>query len=337
MIHLVHWALALTLFGAINWIGSHAKPSGYISLSVFVKKDEAPAFNFLFRVLGPIVFVVIVAAVFYWLNWDRLVEGIWRVVLYHLAFRLAFNLVLNRALLLNWGREVLIWATSLAVVVPLYGYVISVRQYLLPDAQSVTNELWVIVVLFIYSTLNNIQLKPEASAKRKGRYLRNSYKALQSKYHNVVEYEAPDLFAESIIYTIMVYESFNRPRAVQFVEHLLFPWYSRTLGPMQVKTKNRLSAVESVRLGARRVAASYQRARKHVELYPNYEATGELSDDQVLWEVAAEYNRDDNYVRDIRELNSMVLERFYPGLYREPGVIYNASTPNPPLQTDEGS
>ena len=322
MIHLVHLVLALTLFGAINWIGSHAKPSGYISLSVFVKKDEAPAFNFLFRVLGPIVFVVLAAALFYWLNWDGLVEGIWRVVLYHLAFRLAFNLVLNRALLLNWGREALIWAASLGVIVPLYEHVISVRQYLLPDAQSITNELWVIVVLFIYSTLNNIQLRPEASAKRKDRYLRSSYQALHSKYHDIVADAAPDRFAESIIYTIMVYESFNRPRAAQMVEHLLFPWYSKTLGPMQVKTDRRLSAEESVRLGASRVADSYKKARKHVEQYPNYEATGELPEEQALWQVAADYNRDDDYVRDIRELNSMVLERFYPDLHREPDVIY---------------
>lgn len=322
MIHLVHLVLALTLFGVINWIGSHAKPSGYISLSVFVKRDEAPAFNFLFRVLGPIVFVVLAAALFYWLDWDGLVEGIWRVVLYHLAFRLAFNLVLNRALLLNWGREALIWATSLGVVVPLYEHVISVRQYLLPDAQSITNELWVIVVLFIYSTLNSIQLKPEASAKRKDRYLRSSYQTLRSKYHDIVSDVAPDRFSESIIYTIMVYESFNRPRAAQLVEHLLFPWYSKTLGPMQVKTDKRLSAEESVRLGASRVADSYKEARRYVEQYPNYEATGELPDEQALWQVAADYNRDDEYVRDIRELNSMVLERFYSDLHRGPDDIY---------------
>ena len=322
MTHLVHWILALTLFSTINWIGSHAKPSGYISLSVFVRKDEAPAFNFVFRVLGPVVFVVIVAALFYWLNWDKLVESIWLVVLYHLAFRLAFNLVLNRALLLNWGREVLIWVTSLAVIVPLYEQVISVRQYLLPDAQSITNELWVIVILFIYSTLNNIRLKPEASAGRKDRYLRSSYKALRSKYHGIVEDVAPDRFAESIIYTIMVYECFNRPRAAQLVEHLLFPWYSRTLGPMQVETDKRLSAKESVQIGASRIAASYEKARKYVEQYPNYEATGELPDEQALWQVAAEYNKDDFYVRDIKELNYMVLERFYPDLYRQVDVIY---------------
>lgn len=322
MIHLVHLILALMLFGAINWIGSHAKPSGYISLSVFVKKDEAPAFNFLFRVFGPIVFVVLAAAIFYWLNWDGLVEGIWRVVLYHLACRLAFNLLLNRALLLNWGREVLIWVTSLGVVVPLYDHVISVRQYLLPDAQSITNELWVIVVLFIYSTLNNIQFKSEASAKRKDRYLRKSYHALRSKYHNIVEDMAPDLFAESIIYTIIIYESFNRPRAAQLVEHLLFPWYSKTLGPMQVETDRRLSAEESVRLGASRIADSYKEARKQVEQDPNYETLCVLPDEQVLRQVAAEYNRDDDYAWDINELNSMVLERFYPNLQRESGVIH---------------
>lgn len=167
MVHVVHTFLAILLFFLINWIGKRLKSSGYKSLSVFVERDEAPAFNFLFRVLGPIVFIVLLSAMFYSFDWDNFVNGIWRVVIYHLAFRLTFNIARGRALLLNWMQEVFIWVSSIGGAWLLYDNVIKVREYLLPDPQAITNELWLIVALFIYAAFNNIEISSEGTEKRK--------------------------------------------------------------------------------------------------------------------------------------------------------------------------
>ena len=61
----VHGGLAIALFGGVNWLGRHAVKAGYLQLSLYAQADEAPAFNFVFRVLAPVVYLHIVAAVLY--------------------------------------------------------------------------------------------------------------------------------------------------------------------------------------------------------------------------------------------------------------------------------
>ena len=61
---LTHVALAIFLFYLVNWIGNKAAPLGYMQLSIGMKDDTAPMFNYLFKVLAPVVFVIIIAAFF---------------------------------------------------------------------------------------------------------------------------------------------------------------------------------------------------------------------------------------------------------------------------------
>lgn len=48
-------SLGILLFFIINWIGKHSYSIGYISISIFVRAEEAPAFNYIVRVLTPVV------------------------------------------------------------------------------------------------------------------------------------------------------------------------------------------------------------------------------------------------------------------------------------------
>lgn len=286
---------------------------------MFVERDEAPAFNFLFRVLGPIVFIVLLSAMFYSLDWDNFVNGIWRVVIYHLAFRLTFNIARGRALLLNWMQEVFIWGSSIGGAWLLYDNVIKVREYLLPDPQAITNELWLIVALFIYAAFNNIEISSEGTEKRKKRYLRDRYSKFTDKYGDVVENIAPDRLAESIIYTIMVYEDFNRPPLARFVEYVVFPYFSKTLGPMQVTTSDRIDERESVELGSKLIVEYYNQSMKDNEEGVSVDDMYFYDTWSVVREVAVNYNESDDYVSDIRELHKMVVDEFYSDLFGDEG------------------
>lgn len=301
MAHVVHIFLSVLLFFLINWFGKRLKSSGYKSLSVFVERDEAPAFNFLFRVLGPLVFIVVAAASFYSIDQDHLVSGIWRVVVYHLVFRLTFNLARGRALLLNWAQEVLIWFASIGGSWLLYENVIQVRRYLLPDPQSMTNELWVVVILFIYAALNNIELGSEGTERRKKRYLKHKYSKLRSEYDEIIQEVTPDRFAESIIYTVMIYEDFNRPPLARYIEYILFPYFSQTLGPMQVTTATRINDRQSVRMGAERIVDSYSEALEEKDHGDEIRKLSKFNVYSVVRSVSSDYNKDDSYVSDRRK------------------------------------
>lgn len=316
-VFVVHWLLATAMFFALNWIGKLAQPSGYLTLDIFVKRDNAPAFNFIFRVFGPIVFIVLAACLLYIAGLDRYVHNIWLVIVYQLIFRLGFNLSFGRYLLLNFRREVLIWLVSIGSGWILSENVIQHKEYLFPKYSDIANNLWVLVALFLYSTLNNLSFDEQRGKRRKNQYLYSAYGDCKHQYRNVISEITQDRLVESIIYSILVYEDFNRPSAARIFEHLLFPWKSKTLGPMQIDTERRISDIESVRLGAQRVITGYQDAlktgaekakAKGKEFDPTTNQSHRL---YVILRVAAAYNKDDTYATEIENVHAILSKEFY--------------------------
>jgi len=324
-----HLALAGALFLILNWIGKHAETSGYLTLSMFLRRDEAPAFNLLFRTFGPIAYIVVVATLFYVLGLDRYVRDIWLVVLYYFVGRLLFNLSYGRLLLINWPREALLWGMSIGVTWVLYDQVIQERKNLLPDVAHLNNHLWVLVALFVYSTLNNVRFNREATKRRKNRYLYVAFSDNKLRYHDLISAIAPDRLAESIIYSVLIYENFNRPPVARALERLVFPWVSKSLGPMQVATQRRISDDESVKLGAGRLVDAYHQAlaageekakEKKVTFDPGKNHHHRLF---IVSRVAAAYNKDDGYVSEVRELQQAIAREFYPELGPPPAPRFS--------------
>ncbi len=84
-------------------------------ISIFVKAEEAPAFNFLIRVITPVVYLIIISATLYYYDLDKFVFNIYLVNVYYILFRLLFNLITNRGLLLNWKRQFIYWLAIITV------------------------------------------------------------------------------------------------------------------------------------------------------------------------------------------------------------------------------
>lgn len=101
---LLQFGLGILLFFIINIIGRHSYSIGYVSVSVFAKVEEAPAFNYLIRVLTPTIFLIITESILYGLKLDNFVRDFYFVSLYYILFRLVFNVLTGRLLLLNWYR-----------------------------------------------------------------------------------------------------------------------------------------------------------------------------------------------------------------------------------------
>ena len=80
-VHIVHFALGVLLFFIINWIGKHSYSVGYMEISMFLKVEEAPAFNFLYRIISPIVYLFIVSAIFYKIGLSKYVTDIYLLYL----------------------------------------------------------------------------------------------------------------------------------------------------------------------------------------------------------------------------------------------------------------
>ena len=313
-------ALSLMLFLALNWVGRHSAGSGYITLSAFLQHDEAPAFNLLFRVVGPLVFVTLAASTLYALDLDNLVKNIWVVVALYYLWRMLYVIFMERTALMNWRREIFLWVASIGLSWVLYERIISDRDSLLPDLKDLKNQFWILLILFLYATMNRTQYGFDGTVRRKKEYLRRLYAESRSKFGSVVSNIATDKLSESLVYAVLMYEQFNRPAPFRWAEHLTFPWLSRSLGPMQVTTKKRLSNIESVRLGSEHVVEIYQEAyvegrkraaAKDGEFNPLKNSSHRRF---IVYKISSIYNKDDDYVSGISEMHDQVIDLFFDEL-----------------------
>lgn len=307
----VHVGLAIALFFGMNWIGHHSLSAGYIQLSVLVKSDEAPAFNFLYRAFAPIVYITLCAAMLYKVKADWAVKDIHLVVVYYFVVRLLFNVVTGRARLLNWGIQLAYWVTSIPVAFYVYENLIQKNQYFFPTNEDLGNALWLGVLAFIYQTFNRVKLSSENTKKRKRNYVTHRYNHYRSIFGEIIEEVTADKRQECLIYTILLYEAFNRPKVYRRVENVLFrAGLAKTLGIMQVTTDRVISDEESVRLGAQKIVDDHLKAQIIInDKKAHYSSRSYWS---IRNEVIALYNRDDDYVHEVNSLYEVMVELFYP-------------------------
>ena len=296
---IIQLALAILLFFAVNWIGEHSSSFGYLQLSLLVKKDEAPAFNFVLKTLAPTAYIILVATALYIVHRNSVVHNIWLVAVYYFIFRLFYNIVLGRALLLNWVSIVIQTAVGIGAAYLAYVHLILPRHPLLPDVESIGNQLWIVIALFLYATLNNVRTSSTGSARRKNKYLRSRFNKLKRQYGVLIDGQFPERYMELVTYAILIYETFNRPWLARLIERVMFPWGSHTLGPMQVHTTTRLSDRDGVVVGSQQLRKSFDTT--------NEELTGRSSSRYTVIKMAlAKYNRDEHYIEGVLEVLHML-------------------------------
>ncbi len=313
----LHVALAVFLFYAINWVGRHASGYGYLSLSLFVRTDEAPAFNFILKTFAPTVFIILVATASYAFHFDKIVSRIWLVAVFYYAFRLLYNLLLGRALLMNWLSFSVQSVAGISAAYIAYRHLVLPRHPLFPELDKIGNQLWVIVALFLYATFNSVRTSGEASARRKNRYLRSRYKVLSGHYGGLIADQFPSRYMELVSYAILIHETFNRPWIAQTVERAVFPWGSHTIGPMQVKSDSRLSDLDSVRKGVGLLKSHFEATRLELQ-------GKRATQYEVIRMALAKYNRDENYIKEVFELLYILWAQVAPEYRSEFERVYVA-------------
>lgn len=305
---LVQILLGIGLFFIINWIGKHSYSIGYMEISIFVKTEEAPALNFLIRVLTPIVYIIIVSTSLYYFHLDKYVLNIYLVNIYYIAFRLIFNLATNRGRLLNWYRQFLYWTAITVISYFTYEKLIKTKANILPDFSTVSNELWIIILIFIFQVANNLRFSQEGTKKRKEKYLKTRYSNFNKLYGQVIKDLAKNQILETIVYAIIIYEDFNRPRIARFIENLRFRMSKKahTLGVMQVKSDKLLSDLESVVIGTEKIVIAYSKYLEELK-----ETNKEFYEWSAKHYIINDYNGGSSYNDEIDELSDIIKEQFY--------------------------
>jgi hypothetical protein len=324
-IHLLHFFLGILLFFIINWVGKHSYSVGYMEISMFLKVEESPAFNFLYRVISPVVYLFIVSAILYKIGLDRFVTNVYFISIYYVAFRLIFNLLTNRGLLMNWYRQFLYWISIITISYFSYSEIIYKKENILPNFETISNELWIIILIFLFHTLNQIRFSSDKTIKRKTNYLKNRLATFKNRYSDLVNSNIENDRLKSIVYAIMIYEDFNRPKVARLIENIRFKLTGKrhSLGLMQVQTDTFINDRKSVELGIEKIKLAYLKALKNMDLdktelieifSPNPDNPEEeytYSDYyQKEWtlekNVISDYNKDDSYFYEVTELTEKI-------------------------------
>ncbi len=309
----IHFALAVLLFFIINWIGAHSISVGYMQMDIVIKEESAPAFNFLFKVIAPIVFLVLSAVLFQSLNIPQLNKNCYFIVIFYWCFRLLWVLCTNRGSLTNWCEQILYWISSIGLSLWVYSLLESVEQ-ILPTPRSLLDQLWILIIIFVYSTLNKIQISREGTIKRKNKYITSRYKKFRAEYNDIIAGYYNNSTYEAITYSIMIYEDFNRPKLIRLIEYLRF-FITRkphTLGIMQVTTDKWINNKKSIYLAMERIKHS---GEEYIEKYKDYEYRNYYESPGSMAEyIANNYNSGDyTYASQIREVLDYINSTFYEG------------------------
>lgn len=305
----IQFTFGVILFFLINWIGKHSYSIGYMGISIFVKAEEAPALNFLIRVLTPIVYLIIISSILYYFNLDKYVIDIFFVNIYYIIFRLFFNLITSRGKLLDWYRQALYWSAIIIISYFVYDKIIRIKENILPDFTTIANELWIIILIFIFQITNNIRFSQIGTIKRKDNYLKSRYKHFNKLYGELIKDITKNEALESVTYAILIYEDFNRPKIIRIVENLkhTFSNKSHTLGVMQVKSDKLINDKESVILGTNKIVNSCYKYIKEntIEKEKIYEWN-------VISSIISDYNIGSEYLHEVNELSYEIRKTFYP-------------------------
>ena len=235
---IVHALLALLLFFLANWLGRHSITSGYHVISLFEKVDEAPAFNFVFRVATPLVFLILSAAALYGVGLDLWVTNFYIVVFDYFLIRWSYLAVVGRARLVSWPRQLLTATVTILLAYFMYRGVLSKRATLLPDAANVTSELWMLVIIYIYTVLNNIPFTHAGAYRRRKDYIARRFRSLERAFGDAIRSKTQTAAEEALVYAVLIYETFNRPYIYRLIEQSLLQraGFAHSVGPMQVQS-----------------------------------------------------------------------------------------------------
>jgi hypothetical protein len=317
-IFIIQFTLGVILFFLINWIGKQSFSIGYMAISIFVKAEEAPALNFLIRVLTPIVYLIIISSILYSLNLNKYVINIYLVNIYYIVFRLFFNLITSRGKLLDWYRQTLYWSVITILSYFVYDKIISVKENILPDFTTIANELWIIIIIFIFQLTNNIKFSQNGTIKRKENYIKSRYLHFNRLYGDLIKDITKNEALEALTYAILIYEDFNRPKVIRIIENLnhRFTNKSHTLGVMQIKSNKLITDEESVVLGTNKIVNCY---KKYIS--ENADQAEEIYEWDVINSIISDYNVGTEYLFEVNELSYDIRKLFYPNSKDNLGAV----------------
>lgn len=323
---LIHLVTAIIMFFIVNWMGAKSVSIGYLQMSIVVEEESFPAFNFLFKAIAPVILMILFVAIAQAVDFESFTSHCYLIVVYYWLIRICVVILFGRRTLTNWATQLFYWIISIGLSIYVYKLIDKVDK-ILPDPTSLRDEMWILIILFIYSTINKMTFGRTSTIKRKEKYLNKTHKNLKYKYDKTILKECENYFFIQVVYAIMIYENFNRPKIVRWIEYICFRITKKphTLGIMQVATSKMINDEQSISLAINKIISDCENI---IQEYAKNEESFYL--DTVVAKIAEKYNKDDDYVEEVGQIFSTISDTekastsFYQ-IYKHLNLKYDSS------------
>jgi hypothetical protein len=293
--------ILLTLLGSILYL-----VTDYASISDIFKADSALGFNTTYRILSVPITVTLISITLYMLKLEKYIPNIWLVSVYYFVFQyVLIRFILNREKLFNQVRFVVLHLASILITYGFYSLaIVKGLEFLLPDQANFRTEIWFIVIIFFYETFRNITENSQAFDNRKRNYIKTHYEQFKQQYNSLLDEKDKDF--KQVLYSIMIFENFARPKAFRILERLLFrTGIVKTSGLMQVKSKKHLSDKESVEKAISIIEEVYETPAPNSYFDPS--------------KIFYHYNSSHDYVNKVKDVYYVITSLDY-----EPPIYYSS-------------
>ena len=133
------------------------------------------------------------------------------------------------------------------------------------------------------------------------KYIETKYNYFKKEFEEIIDKNSPNQELKLLIYSIMIYENFSRPKVYRFFEDIS-PG-TKTRGIMQVKSSKKITDVESLQKAIVEINRNYR-----MELL-EYIADNGKSDSLPKYRfdsIVEKYNNDVDYVGEVMEIYSIL-------------------------------
>ena len=128
---------------------------------------------------------------------------------------------------------------------------------IIPSGKEVRLLVWIIILLYIYNFLkenfSKLNLKKEeVEFNKNSEYIVTNYARFKNKYHkNITKFKLEDL-----LYSIMIYENYNRPQLARKVDDFKYKLNNkkRKYGIMQVYSNYPIDDIKSIKISMKKLA-----------------------------------------------------------------------------------
>ena len=268
--------------------------------------------NILISVIFPIIYTTICAGILYKLNYDSFVEHIYIVnILYFFIRWIMISVIFEWRILNDWKSEIVEFIVCNILNIILYYFFIIRTRDIFVSIDELKKAIWIGIITFIFVVIrdyiyDNIKINSMNSEGRKRKYILEKYNKFESKYGYIIDTE--DQILKKIVYAIMIYENYNRPRIIRKMEYIkFFIKGEASLGIMQFKTTKFINDEESVKKGYFKIKDQYEKLQKELEDEKIDENKKNKSHkNKVIRKTILNYNDSYNYYEEVDYIMSVI-------------------------------